>query len=1187
MWLFELFKLFYIFCVSFLPVIVDTGVQVWNGIEINSKDFGRTEEWSCTQDCSPTERTPPNTTVMEDMDQDQLSGLHAAPATRLIPVYSQVGVTEISVKTGDESSAESDAGVNLEICDGLGTCCHTLPLDNTGNDRKTGQTDVYSGSTLSDCSQYSLDPSGQWTAQLILEDTWHADNAWYVDWIRILTKDADFTKKQFNCDVGAWLRRGGDLSYTIVSNCQEMDESFIEQDTSNEDQSESPKIQVGVNKISVKTGNEASGETDAVADVKICDGLGACCRTLGLNNAGNDRKSGATDVYSDPYYLSNCSESVLDPFGKWTAQLHLPDNSWSDNAWFVDWIRISTKDADFNCTVGDWLERNSTITSKCQKIVQRTRRGVQARAVQDFVTVGLNDNIRFRCKKDEFECDDGITCLTWDQLCDKGEDCPQHENGGGGEHEGLSAERRGQICTAPHKPEADVSKCSSTVKIVDKNEKKYVKLCFRSLEVLVGLQTVITFGLLQLPAVSLALYGVICAFRQSKNQPKKAILHKITDSLLALTIITLPYCVTELFTLVQFQFADKEVEYLVKGLKSLWSPVYNKIVDLFPKVSFDLFKFLPNKDLNGRERALSVGIAKLIAGSFPQLVFQAVLLGGYTTWSDDYSGEKFPWSQAASILSSALMIAKITAEIVIYQRETEQPNEEVPTKYNTLHEWFTILVDKKSTGREYTAQESKSMYDRIEEMVLKLEMLLKAAWEAFLHILPLLPLILSSLIFNTGTLVLTIIVTEWYSAIYIGIVLILNVTISFSLPFSLARRVEKKLGVSYRFSTKDEGDKLKEKETRILRGIFATWANMFVFIRPVENMSYHKIVHVSLLQPLRFIVNIVTLIIVCHITWTAGEYYVWVPDQSNMNMTLVPDESNMNMTWVPYQSYMNMTWVPDQSNMNMTRKWVSRHKHNPKQTISLILTFAIVLATGVLNMVELRYFYKKEKVTKPSNDHVPVEEEEMKTLSPAPLLLHSTSVFDEENLDAYLDISPLQTVPSQPVNLSTAKTTSNGQFTLTTTRQSKQSVTSVTSRKSVTSVSQLTTVQEGVQLEGALADEKSPLLSIAEGAIEKGNPDNQMVPFSEEGFETNEGSPVILTESPDGEMSVSETEVVGPDGTVYTKKVSVRSVKKLSINGKDVDLDNLDDPNSNLTDEEKRQIQLACQNQGMMTIEEA
>ena len=96
-----------------------------------------------------------------------------------------------------------------------------------------------------------------------------------------------------------------------------------------------------------------------------------------------------------------------------------------------------------------------------------------------------------------------------------------------------------------------------------------------------------------------------------------------------------------------------------------------------------------------------------------------------------------------------------------------------------------------------------------------------------------------------------------------------------------------------------------------------------------------------------------------------------------------------------------------------------------------------------------------------------------------------------------------------------------------------------------------------------------------------------MVPYDEEGFQTNDDSPTVLTEYPDGEMSVSETEVVGPDGTVYTKKVSVRSIKKLSINGKDVDLDNLDDPNSNLTEEEKRQIRLACQNQGMMAIAES
>ena len=77
------------------------------------------------------------------------------------------------------------------------------------------------------------------------------------------------------------------------------------------------------------------------------------------------------------------------------------------------------------------------------------------------------------------------------------------------------------------------------------------------------------------------------------------------------------------------------------------------------------------------------------------------------------------------------------------------------------------------------------------------------------------------------------------------------------------------------------------------------------------------------------------------------------------------------------------------------------------------------------------------------------------------------------------------------------------------------------------------------------------------------------------GFQRN--SDAIITDAPDGQTSVTETEVVGPDGTVYTKKVSVRSMQKVSINGKDVNLDNLDDPNSDLTDEEKRQIRLAFQ----------
>ena len=44
-------------------------------------------------------------------------------------------------------------------------------------------------------------------------------------------------------------------------------------------------------------------------------------------------------------------------------------------------------------------------------------------------------NLFVRCQKDEFSCEDGITCIPWEQLCDGFENCPPHENGDGGEDE--------------------------------------------------------------------------------------------------------------------------------------------------------------------------------------------------------------------------------------------------------------------------------------------------------------------------------------------------------------------------------------------------------------------------------------------------------------------------------------------------------------------------------------------------------------------------------------------------------------------------------------------------------------------------------------------------------------------------------------------------------------------------------
>ena len=60
--------------------------------------------------------------------------------------------------------------------------------------------------------------------------------------------------------------------------------------------------------------------------------------------------------------------------------------------------------------------------------------------------------------------------------------------------------------------------------------------------------------------------------------------------------------------------------------------------------------------------------------------------------------------------------------------------------------------------------------------------------------------------------------------------------------------------------------------------------------------------------------------------------------------------------------------------------------------------------------------------------------------------------------------------------------------------------------------------------------------------------------------------------------------IADPDfNTVTHVTVLIRPIKYCEINGND---GNLNDPNSNLTDEEKRHIKLAFQEQGMMAIAE-
>ena len=81
-------------------------------------------------------------------------------------------MSQIIIKTGSEAT---DSDIAVEICDGQGemesllkkcamqtqylakgVCCQTNPLDNSGNDFESGQTDSFKGQQLlGDCSKVS------------------------------------------------------------------------------------------------------------------------------------------------------------------------------------------------------------------------------------------------------------------------------------------------------------------------------------------------------------------------------------------------------------------------------------------------------------------------------------------------------------------------------------------------------------------------------------------------------------------------------------------------------------------------------------------------------------------------------------------------------------------------------------------------------------------------------------------------------------------------------------------------------------------------------------------------------------------------------------------------------------------------------------------------------------------------
>eukprot|EP00092_Neocalanus_flemingeri_P005402 GFUD01005822.1.p1 GENE.GFUD01005822.1~~GFUD01005822.1.p1 ORF type:complete len:693 (-),score=144.63 GFUD01005822.1:69-1940(-) len=235
-----------------------------------------------------------------------------------------------------------------------------------------------------------------------------------------------------------------------------------------------------------------------------------------------------------------------------------------------------------------------------------------------------------------------------------------------------------------------------------------------------------------------------------------------------------------------------------------------------------------------------VAVVKVFFGTCIQLCFQTILLLGYT------KEENYEVSQVISIISSFVIICKLGVDIIRFRRDV---GEMAPDNNQaTFGEQFKFFLSEKI----------KTL-------------------KTFLFYLP---LMFESVVFNVGTLIMTILVWEEYAAIYICIVFGLNFIVSIALPFAFVEQCEMRMKIEYKFdilssSSRDAAQK-KVTDQRVLRGIFVSWSNIFFLSRPVEDTSYFRTIHMVLVQIVRFLLNLTTLFVLITYTLEVAPFAEWL-----------------------------------------------------------------------------------------------------------------------------------------------------------------------------------------------------------------------------------------------------------------------------------------------------------------------
>merc|ERR1712038_1627935 len=125
---------------------------------------------------------------------------------------------------------------------------------------------------------------------------------------------------------------------------------------------------------------------------------------------------------------------------------------------------------------------------------------------------------------------------------------------------------------------------------------------------------------------------------------------------------------------------------------------------------------------------------------------------------------------------------------------------------------------------------------------------------------------MTSILFNIGTLILSILILEWYSIISFLATFLVQFTILMLVSVPKMQLLYQKIGVNpkskrRRESPMKENDCKKIGKSKILTSLYTSWANMFMLTRVVQDKTYTRIIYSTFYQPVHFLLNLVMLII--------------------------------------------------------------------------------------------------------------------------------------------------------------------------------------------------------------------------------------------------------------------------------------------------------------------------------------